>query len=354
MSNSSPAPLVRTVGLDLGGRSTACCILTPSGEPELETSVEMNREAVAEFFGSLPACRIVMEATGGTRWVSKLAVDAGHEVLIANPRTFRLIAASQKKSDRNDARTLASFGQVRPELMQPVFLRSDEAEQARQVLKARTLLVGQRTELINVVRSIARNSGKPLPYWSSPSFHRSARKRIEASLLLAVSPLLDQLESLGKAIEHYDEQIDRLSREAFPATEVLRQIPGVGPMTALAFAATVDDPDRFAKLRNVAAYAGLVSKARASGDYNPQLGITKAGDSLLRKLLVNSATYIVGSRAPDSDLKRIADRLCERGGQAARAKARIATARKLSILLMSLLKTGEVYEPLRHSESSVA
>jgi len=110
----------------------------------------------------------------------------------------------------------------------------------------------------------------------------------------------------------------------------------------------VENPDRFAKSRDVGAYLGLVPKQEDSGDSQPQLGINKAGDMMLRRLLVGSAHYILGPFGPDTDLRRYGLRLCERGGKNAKKRAAVAVARKLAVLLHRLWISGEVYDPLRH------
>ena len=104
----------------------------------------------------------------------------------------------------------------------------------------------------------------------------------------------------------------------------------------------------FAKSREVGPYLGLVPQQKDSGDSQPQLGISKAGDVMVRRLLVGSAHYILGPFGPDTDLRRYGLRLCERGGKNAKKRAAVAVARKLAVLLHRLWISGEVYEPLRH------
>ncbi len=157
-----------------------------------------------------------------------------------------------------------------------------------------------------------------------------------------------------EAIAEYDREIKRQCEEEFPETAMLMQISGVGPNTALSFVATIEDPARFERSRDVGAYVGLVSKSRSSGSQDPELRISKRGDKGLRRLLVTAATYIMGPRAKDSDLKRYGEKLSARGGQASRAKARIAVARKLSVILHRLWVSGEVFEPLRNSTQTAA
>jgi transposase len=119
-------------------------------------------------------------------------------------------------------------------------------------------------------------------------------------------------------------------------TTLLRQVKGVGPITSLAYVLTLEDPQRFASSRQVGPYLGLVPKQEDSGDSQPQLGISKAGDRMLRRLLVGSSQYMLGAFGPDSDLRRYGLRLCERGGKNAKKRAVVAVARKLAVLLHHL------------------
>jgi transposase len=129
---------------------------------------------------------------------------------------------------------------------------------------------------------------------------------------------------------------------------------GVGPITALCFVLTIEDPARFAKSRSVGAYLGLRPKHRNSGEQQPQLRITKGWDRLLRRLLVSAAHYILGPFGPDTDLRRCGLRMAERGGKSAKKRAVVAVARRLAVLLHRLWVTGEEYEPLRRASAQAA
>ena len=133
----------------------------------------------------------------------------------------------------------------------------------------------------------------------------------------------------------------------------MAQIKGVGALTGLAFVLVLEDARRFASSRSVGAYLGLTSKKDQSGDSDPQRGITKAGDRLLRRLLIQSAHYIQGPFGEDSDLRRHGEKIAARGGKRAKKRATIAVARKLSVLMHRLWVSGETYEPLRNSINSV-
>jgi transposase len=126
----------------------------------------------------------------------------------------------------------------------------------------------------------------------------------------------------------------------------LRQVEGIGPLSALTFVLTLEDPCRFEKSRSVGAYLGLVPASDQSGDRDPQRRISKEGDEMLRKLLVGSAHYILGPFGSDSDLRRHGEKIASRGGKNAKKRAAVAVARKLSVLLHRLWVTGELYDPL--------
>lgn len=155
----------------------------------------------------------------------------------------------------------------------------------------------------------------------------------------------------GRAV--LDRELDAISRTQHPETRLLRQVPGVGTLTALTYVLTLEDPQRFLGSRVVGVYLGLRTRLRQSGSRNPQLRITKAGDGTLRRLLVECAHALI-HRGPDSDLQRFGRRLAARGGRAAHKKAVVAVARQLAVLLHRLWITGEVYEPLHRAESTAA
>ena len=145
-----------------------------------------------------------------------------------------------------------------------------------------------------------------------------------------------------------------MAQERYPASAVLEQIAGIGTLTAVAFMLTLGDRDRFERSRDVGPYLGLVPRQADSGACSPQLGITKAGNSSMRRLLVGSAQYILGRFGPDTDLRRFGVRIAARGGKNAKKRAVIAVARKLAVLLHRLWVTAECYEPLRNERLAQA
>jgi transposase len=180
------------------------------------------------------------------------------------------------------------------------------------------------------------------------SFAKRALPHVPAQLLPALAPLLEAIALLTEKIKGMDGTISAAgSRE--PAIRCLRQVPGVGPITAAAFVWTVGDPGRFQKSRQAGAFLGLRPRRDQSGECDRQLPITKAGDPFLRRLLVQSAQHILGPFAPDTALRRWGLRLAERGGKRAKRKAVVAVARKLAVLLHRLWVTGEGYQPFPES-----
>jgi transposase len=191
-----------------------------------------------------------------------------------------------------------------------------------------------------------------LPKCSARSFHKRAPEHIPEALRPALGPILEQIGSLTERIRQYDRQLETISKETYPETELLRQVEGVGSLTALAFVLTLEDPYRFEKSRSVGAYLGLVPSRDQSGDRDPQRRISREGDEMLRKLLVSGAHYVLGPFGSDSDLRRHGEKIASRGGENSKKRAVVAVARKLAVLLHSLWISAEVYEPLRNTHRS--
>lgn len=130
---------------------------------------------------------------------------------------------------------------------------------------------------------------------------------------------------------------------------LLKQVKGVGTLIALTYILTLEDPRRFRKSRDAGCYVGLQPGRRNSGQSEPQLHITREGDSYLRMVLVQGAQHILGPFREDSDLRRWGMKLAERGGKSGKKRAIIAVARKLAVLLHHLWISCEAYEPLHNA-----
>jgi transposase len=337
-----------TVGVDLGDQWSNYCILGLSGETLAEGQFRTTWEETSEFFRGMSTSRVVVEVGTHSAWVREVIAGFGHEVLVANPRLMEGSKRRRRKNDRIDANKLARLGRTDPKSLHPIQHRSTEVREDLLVLRAREALVASRTELINTVRGLVKSLGARLSNCSSESFSEKAAAEIPNEVGETFQPLVRLIATLSDEIKTFDRRIERLASEKYRHTKLLRQVGGVGPVTALAYVLTLETPLRFARSRDVGPYLGLVPKQEDSGDSQPQLGISKTGDQLLRKLLVGSAHYIVGPFGPDTDLRRFGMRLCERGGKNAKKRAVVAVARKLAVLLHRLWASGEVYEPLGH------
>jgi transposase len=336
-----------TVGLDLGDNYTYLCLLeTESGEVIEEGRLRTTPAALKRRFSEREPMRVAIEAGTHSPWVSRLLEGWGHEVLVANARKLRLIYAEGRKTDKLDAQKLARLARLDPKLLSPLKHRGEAAQAHLAIVRSREALVSARTKLINHVRATAKSFGARLPGCSVETFHKKVRDGVPETLVPALEPVLEVIASLSARIRDYDRKLEALAEESYPETNLLRQVKGVGALTALVFVLSLEDPARFEDSRVVGAYLGLVPGKSQSGERDPQQRISKQGDEMLRRLMVTSAHYVLGPFGEDSDLRRHGLKICERGGKSAKKRAVVAVARKLSVLLHRLWRTGEVYEPL--------
>ena len=339
-----------TVGLDLGDRYSRYCILDEAGEKASEDKLPTTKTGLDALFGKMSPCRIALEVGTHSPWVSRHLAGMGHEVIVANPRKVKLITQSVKKNDRMDAEQLARLARVDPKLLSPIHHRGPEAQADLAVVRARMTLVDARTELINSARGMAKPMGERLPKCDADYVKESLADGLSAAAQTAIRPLLKSVEEINKQIQVYEQRIGAIA-ERYPEMKVLKQVHGVGTLIALTYILTIEDAQRFAHSREVGPYVGLTRKLKDSGDSQPELGISKSGDELLRRLLVQGAHCILRQGAPDSDLKAWGMARLQSGGKPgkgskkAKKKAVVAVARKLAVLLHHLWVTGEVYDP---------
>lgn len=242
---------------------------------------------------------------------------------------------------------LARLGRADPALLSPIKHRSESAQRALVRLKVREALVRARVNAMNTVRFLVKSLGLQVPRGvKATAFVRKFRSQASAADTALVEPLLQTLDALNERIKQLDCELEVIAEERYPATQRLRQVPGVGPLTALGFVLTVEDPTRFPNTRDVGAYLGLVPRRDQSGLSDKQLPITKRGNVQLRCLLVNCAHYILGPFGPPSALRMAGERIAARGGKSAKKRAVIAVARKLAVILLALWKSGAEYEAL--------
>ena len=342
-----------TIGVDLGDKYSDYCIVDQeSGDIEASGRVRSTSAGFERLLSHHPDARVVLETGTHSPWVSRIAEAHCAEVYVANAREMGIIYKQDRKSDRTDAERLARFGRLDPQLLRPIRHRGEEAQQDLLTIRSRAALVSARTTLVNCIRGQVKASSFRLPSVSTRALRQASLGDLPRALREALAPMVAAVESLTEQIKAYDRRIDALAKK-YTASEQLTQVIGVGNLTAVAFLLVLADPDRFEKSRDVGAYLGLVPRRDQSGETDKQLRITKAGDRMLRTLLVQCAHYILGRNGPPCDLKRHGERIAARGGAIAKRKAVIAVARKLACLLHALWRTGEIYEPNRHLAASV-
>jgi transposase len=350
MSDVSKGQPHMTAGLDLGDNYSYLCLIDQhSGEVIEEGRLSTTPEAFKRRFASEQPMRIAIEAGTHSPWASRVLEECGHEMLVANARKLRLIYANKRKTDEVDAENLARLARLDPKLLYPLNHRGEDSQAHLAIIRSREALVNARTQLVNHVRGAVKSFGARLPKCPARSFHKRAPEHIPEALPPALGPILETIGSLTERIRDYERKLETVSAEHYPETELLRQVEGVGTLTALTFVLTLEDPHRFERSRSVGAYLGLVPASDRSGDRDPQKRISKEGDEMLRKLLVSGAHYVLGPFGSDSDLRRHGEKIAARGGKNSKKRAVVAVARKLAVLLHSLWISGEVYEPLRNA-----
>ena len=286
MDGSSEQPQM-TAGLDLGDKYSYLCLIDQeSGEVIEEGKLRTTPEAFRRRFGSeQPPMRIAIEAGTHSPWASRVLEECGHEILVANARKLRLIYANKQKTDEIDAENLARLARVDPKLLYPLKHRGEESQAHMALIRSRQALIGCRTQLVNHVRGVVKSFGARLPKCPARSFHKRASEHIPEALWPALGPILEQIGSLTERIRDYERQLERISKERYPETDLLRQVEGVGTLTALTFVLTLEDPYRFEKSRSVGAYLGLVPATDQSGERDPQRRISKEGDEMLTRII---------------------------------------------------------------------
>ena len=336
-----------TAGIDIGDRYSHLCLLdTQSGEVIEEGRILTNHSAFEKRFSGSKPMRIAIETGTHSPWISRMLEECGHDVLVANARKVRLINGEGRKNDKIDAEKLARLARLDPKLLAPVKHRGEASQAHLALLRSRDVLVSARTKLVNHVRGAVKSFGARLPKCTAESFQNRVAEHLPQELVPALGPVLETIASLTEHIREYDRRLESIAKEIYPQTNLLRQVRGVGVLSALAFVLTLEDPSRFAKSREVGAYLGLVPATDQSGKSDPEKHITKHGNKMMRRLLVSSAHYILGPFGEDSDLRRHGEKIASRGGKNAKKRAVVAVARKLSVLLHRLWVTAEVYEPL--------
>lgn len=355
MTQATRSVPVFTIGIDLGDKKSHFCVLDQEGNKVREGEVPTKAPALRQLCSQFPGARVAFETSTHSAWVERALRGVAAETIVANPRQMAVpVAKNRRKNDRIDAEHLARLARADPKLLCPIQHRSFREHTTLSVIRMREVAVNVRTQLINSVRGTLKSLGFRVAKCDANTFHKAAREGLPPELLEAVEPMLTLIEASTNHIKRRDKTVDQLAA-GHKAVPVLTQIKGVGNLTAMAFILTLQSHQRFRRSRRVGSYLGLVPRQFQSGDSDPQLPITKAGDRLLRRLLVTAAHYILGPlNKEDSDLRRFGLAMAGTGNKTAKKRAVVAVARRLAVLLVSLWRSREVYEPLRHTQRRAA
>ncbi len=339
------------VGIDVHKQNSQVCVLGSDGE-RIERRILTDRTQLRAFFGGRRLARIVIEASTESEWVARCLEELGHEVVVADPNFAAMYATRSRrvKTDRRDARTLAEA--CRLGAYRASHRTSDEQRGVRADLAVREALVRTRSRYISVVRSLLRREGLRVRSGEAKTFGTRVRELdVPAALSSSIDPLLRVLNPVDEQIARADRQLEHRVRRD-PDLRRLTTVPGVGPVTATTFKATLDDVGRFRSARQVAAYVGLVPREHSSGEKQHRGRITKAGNARLRTLLIEASWLILrGKRADTAALRLWGERIAMRRG---RRIAVVAIARRLARILYAMWRDERPYTAGSSPESQRA
>lgn len=320
------------VGLDVSLRQTAVCVVDQAGKVKREGTVDSDPDAIANFICATAPnlVRIGLETGATSTWLWTELKKRGLPVICIDARHAKAALKMQiNKSDRNDALGIARIMQTG--WFKEVRVKNLNSHAVRAVLASRALLVELKRDLENQIRGLLKNFGLVIGRAKMNTFTTRATELIDGrpELAAAVEPLLKAREALARQIEGLDRKVLRLARSE-PEVRRFMTVPGVGPITALCYLATIEDPSRFKKSRSVGAYVGLTTRRYASGETDRTGRISKCGDEMLRSYLYEAANVLLTRVTRWSALKAWGMRIAKRRSM---NKARVAVARKLAVIL---------------------
>jgi len=325
-------------GLDVHKNETQICTITEAGEL-LEKRIKTTRERFRDVFEGRPRLKILLEASTESEWVARYLETFGHEVIVADPNYAPMYVQRSRriKTDRRDAQALAEA--CRLGVYRPAHRTSDAQRHIRALLSARDALVRTRVRWIMTIRPLLRSEGLRVRTGATETFGDRVRALdLPDHVQCEIAPLLALLPALNEQIRMLDQQLVEMSRTQQESRR-LTTAPGVGPVTALSFVATLDRIQRFRGAHQVESYLGLVPREWSSSETQRRGPITKSGNSRTRWLLVQAAHCIRRySKQPQAaGLREWADRIAQRRG---RAVATVALARKLAGILYAMWRDG--------------
>ena len=327
------------VGMDVSLKETSICVVDGKGKILCEGTVMSDPPAIAAFVTAKAAGaqRIGLESGPTATWLWHELRALGLPVICIDARHAKAALTMQiNKSDRNDALGLARIMQCG--WYKEVRVKSLDSHELRALLSSRALLVKIKRDLENQIRGLLKNAGLLIGQAKGAAFAARVKELVADSpaLAVAIGPLLATRESVREEIAEFNRKLLSLARDD-ARSRLLMTTPGIGPITALAFRAVIDDPRRFKRSRSVGAYIGLTSRRHASGEVDWNGRISKCGDAMLRSYLFEAAGVLL-TRVPQwCRLKAWGQRLAKRVGF---KKAKVAVARKLAVILHRMLRDG--------------
>jgi transposase len=337
-----------SIGIDVSDHTACVCVMDRSGVLE-EFKVRLDEVSIRTRvpFVAPDSGVVVFETGPRSAWLKRVFESLGMRVVVADARKLESISKSPTKTDRNDARRLARLGlademlgslaTAKERLLTDTYVRPPEDQRVYNMLGARDQIVRRRGDLARTIRSAAKGMGSPIPGSIAP-------EKLPPELEEEFRPALKVMQACDEAIAEYDAMLEQRAK-AHPVAGKLLKISGVGPITALAFAVVIGDPQRFSHVRDVGAYLGMVVKRDQSGKLDPALGISKCGNGFMRRLLVQCSTHILGPRGKDSELRRWGLAYIDRRGPRSKKKARIAVGRKLAVRMLTIWKNDLTWLP---------
>ncbi|HEV2671773.1 MAG TPA: IS110 family transposase [Gemmatimonadales bacterium] len=322
------------IGLDLHKRESQLSIKAQDGALT-DRRIVTSRERFTTVLGQRPRARILLEASTESEWVARHLEALGHEVLVADPNYAPMYATRSRrtKTDKRDARTLREACETGTYRL--AHRLSEARRHVRADLAVRDALVRTRTRYVALMKTLVRRDGLRVP--ASESEHVPARV-----LALELAPLVAISAPLNAQIAAADQRLAALAQHD-PIVALLATVPGIGPVTASAVVATVDDITRFPSAHQLEAYFGVVPSEQSSGEKRRIGRITKAGNRRVRWLLVEAAWRILRSRSPaTAALRAWTLTIAQRRGKRI---AVVALARRLAGILYAMWRDGVSYDP---------
>lgn len=330
---------MRIIGMDIHQRQTVFHVLDENGSCVDFGKVESESSKLQEVIKRHAACgvRVAIEASTPAFWVRDALVAAGAKVEVTNPYKLRLIAESRSKTDKSDARILAELLRCGG-LPREVYVPGKEIQCLREQLAIRRGIIGIRTKLICSAKASLRRRGIK---YEAKAFHKNASWTGDAHGL-------DLIERLGRIYQRCEEERVAIEKEmqakwkSDPRFDLLRSIPGVGPIVGLTLLAAIEKIERFQHPEHLASYAGLVPSERSSGETVSRGGITHQGRNELRGAIVQAAWAVLRTKHGKADaLKKMFYKvMLKRNSQV----AVIAVARKLLTIAHQVLKHGVYFD----------